>query len=465
MADSLNHGDNSSDSPYSSPHETLAEVVSSNSFKAIANAIPGPGYLYIVGGTVRQALLGQVSSDLDLATPLLPDKVQSALEKQGIRVVPTALQHGTVTAFLEDSKVEITTFRQVGPQSESNFSKTIEEDLAGRDFTINAIAYHVSEKLIIDPFNGQKDIETNHLRAVGSAEDRFMEDPLRILRMIRFGPAAARNVDENTLAAAEKLVDKLHGISPERIRDEISKIIVSPHSTQAFRSMIDLKILDVILPEALPSVGFEQNAFHDLDVFEHTLKVIENCPADLTIRLSALFHDLGKPATLSIGPDGRRHFYNHEMISTQMTTDVMQRLHFPGEVSRRVKNLVALHMRPVQCGKPGVRRLFRDLKDDFAYWLILKRADAFGCKHDQSNFLEDLNRFNQLVVEEEIRLQGAREDKLAISGHDLIKAGLPPGKLMGSILNELQEIILENPELNKAEFLLSKAKEIYATRS
>lgn len=441
----------------------LKDVSHHPSIERIRHSLGEEAELHLVGGLVRDALANLPVTDIDLATKFHPDEVTSRLEKAGIRVVDTGAEHGTVTAVLGEEShlykhIEITTFREPSLRVSSKFSKSISEDLSGRDFTINAIAYDISRDSIIDPFDGQGDLKKRILRAVGSPEDRFSEDPLRVMRLIRFGPGEDRSLDNATHTAAKKLAPELKSVSIERIRNELEKILLSPNPRSAFRLMNSMGILALVLPEALPSVNFEQNIFHHEDVFEHTLTVIEKAPRERLARLSALFHDLGKPHTLSIGDEGRRHFYLHELKSEELTKEAMTRLKFSIDDTRSVSNVVKLHMRPIDCGPTGVRRIMRDAGQNFDLWRTLKVADSPPAE-EAHIFEEKLRAFDAMVQEEKDRIKGSVYGKLAVNGDDLISLGLKPGKAIGECLSKLEEIVIENPDLNDRENLLPKAKE------
>ena len=439
----------------------LKKISSSPLVSELTKSLGADAQLHLVGGTVREALLGETQKDLDFACAYPPERTSEILTKRGIRVVETGMKHGTVTAVMEQQHLEITTFRRPGSIRPDDYSKSIDEDLGGRDFTINAIAYSLHTHKLIDPFRGIEDLRLQILRAVGSAQDRFREDPLRILRMIRFGPAAGRSIESTTRQAAQSEASSLARISAERIHDELTRILVSAHAGDALQTMLDLKIIDVVLPEMLPSVGFEQNDFHIHDVFQHTLWVLDRCPPSPQLRWSALFHDLGKPKSLSVDEKGRRHFYRHEEYSTDIADQVMHRLRFSNDDIAAIKTVVRHHMRPLECGPSGVRRLIRDLGEQFNDWRIFKGADA-PPKIDQKIVDEKLAQFNALYEEELRRRQGSGLPKLAISGNDLIGLGLPPGRELGSILKQLEEMVIEKPELNDAAALLNQAKALMA---
>jgi tRNA nucleotidyltransferase (CCA-adding enzyme) len=420
-----------------------------------------PCELYLVGGAVRDALSGLPIQDIDLATNLRPEAVRDILVGSGIRVYETGLHHGTVTALSSTGEpIEITTFRLPNPANLPLFSDSLVTDLSGRDFTINAIALNLFTLEVIDPYSGRQDIASGTIRLVGEDELRFIEDPLRILRMVRFGTASAREITPHTLEAAERHAPELSRISIERIRDEFTKILLSDFPKESLRQLRSLGILQSILPEIVPSFDCAQNRWHVEDVFEHTLSVISRAPADDRIlRLTALFHDLGKPGTLSVDEAGERHFYAHELLSTTLCQEAMRRLKYSNEEIHDVSLLVRNHMRPIDCGVPGVRRLLRDLGPHFARFRRFQDADKTPILSDDSHRART-ERFDALVSAELARLAGTPVDKLTINGDDLIKLGLSPGPIIGKILKTLGEAVLDTPEINTPELLLAMARSL-----
>ncbi len=435
----------------------LKSLASSEKIQILSKALGADAGLHLVGGVVRDLLVTDRKSDIDLATALHPSIIQSLLNENKIRVVETGIAHGTLTAVIHGENIEITTYRLPGSRNVFHFSDSIEKDLGGRDFTINAIAFSIKDHTLVDPFSGVTDLKLQVLKAVGHAEERFKEDPLRILRMIRFGPAEGRTVDSATQEAARSNVSLLSKVSIERIKSELEKILMSAHPKAAFRLIRDIGALPFTLPEMEASIGFEQNEFHTEDVFEHTLSVIEQSIPDRVVRWACLFHDLGKPASTSIGEDGRRHFYSHEVIGKDMCDVAMHRLKFSNDDIDAVKKLVYLHMRPMQCGPAGIRRLIRDLGPLFGAWREVKLAD-YPPVVDLKEFKAQVALFDAMVEEERNRKIGSPFDALAIDGNDLIKLGMKEGPALGKILKNLLDLITDSPELNEREELLKRAK-------
>jgi len=332
----------------------------------------------------------------------------------------------------------------------------------GRDFTINAIAFDLETGRLIDPYQGLSDLQQGRLRAVGSAAQRFEEDPLRLLRMLRFGPGENRSVDAQALEAAKNLAFRLEEISVERIAAEFSRILLSPYPQAALKMALELGLLPHFLPEIIPSAGFEQNEFHTQDVFDHSLAVVQATSADLILRLSALFHDIGKVYTLSIDNQGRRHFYGHEHVSVKVCTETLQRLRYSHEIISAVSTLIRLHMRPLTCGPAGIRRLMRDLGTHFERWIAFKIADV-PAGMPIGELQKELASFQKVLEAERERQKGPAYGKLAINGHDLIGLGMKPGPQLGAVLKKIEELVIEDPELNQRETLLALAAKEFST--
>ncbi|MGI6524489.1 MAG: HD domain-containing protein [Bdellovibrionota bacterium] len=439
----------------------LSELTTREPIATLYTALGEDAALHIVGGTIREVACGERDGDIDLATRLTPDEVGERLKSCGVRVIETGLLHGTVTALVGTESVEITTFRKRVARGVLGFSEDIAEDLSARDFTINALAFNIATRRVLDPYDGLSDLRSKILRGVGDAEERFKEDPLRLLRMVRFGAAAGRSVAEETVEAAKRSRALISSVSVERVREEFSKILVSEYARAAFHLLYETGLLEVVLPEIMPAIGFEQNEFHIHDVFEHTLDVIERSPRDLILRLAALFHDIGKTQTLSIDDGGRRHFYCHEAKSVEICNTVMRRLRYSNEDIRRVSLLVAQHMRSFTCGAAGVRRIMRDLGSELDNWLLFKEADispAMG----QEEFLSQKHAFLEILEEEKKRLEEPAYGKLAVSGDDILAMGVKAGPEVGKILNYLKELVLDDPERNEKSKLIKLAQVFFS---
>ena len=432
------------------------------SVQRISDALGPDAQLCLVGGCIRDSLLGKDVHDIDLCAALSPDEIRVRLNRACIYCIPTGLKHQTVTAVPIEGKpgIEITTFRSANMNPEGGVFQgiSIEEDLAYRDFTINALAYNIAREVIIGEQQGIDDIENGVIRSVDKADERFAEDPLRVLRMLRFSSQLAFKIDTTTYESAKAFALACSKVSVERIRDEFSKLLLGPHAIQTLRAMQKVGLLELLIPELADCIDFEQNRYHHKDVFEHTLDVVNATNPELILRLAALFHDIGKPPSLSVDEKGERHFYLHESIGTNMTREVLERLRYSKETVRQVCTLVQTHMRPLTAGLPGIRRILRDTEGVFDEWLALKKADASAVIIDPTILEGQLQEFHEKL--EVIRSQAdvSPLSMLAINGHDLIELGLTPGPQFGEILRALHEEVLDNPELNEKAILLERVQ-------
>jgi tRNA nucleotidyltransferase/poly(A) polymerase len=432
---------------------TLRALISSPHIKTLEEALL-PAKLYLVGGTVRDAFYESTDTDLDLATDLTAEQIRDRCAAKGLKVVDTGIQHGTVLVVIDGIHIEVTTFRQPADRSTQITAHDIETDLSGRDFTINALAYSLETECLIDPWDGVRDLESGLVRTVGSPSARFSEDPLRVLRMIRFGDAQGRATDEQTLMAARDSVPLLSGLSVERVRTEVERILMSSYPSQGVRALLSIGALPFTLPELIPAVGFEQNKYHIHDVFEHTLSVLDRTPPDRILRWAAIFHDVGKPHTLSVGPDGERHFYSHEVVSDSLCKERMTHLRFSHEDTNTVRAIVRHHMRPMDCGPAGVRRLIRDLGPHLTRWRTFKEADS-SPTIPVEQFHASARGFDEMLASEQAKMAIPSYGRLAITGDDLRNEGISPGPGMGKILRDLAEIVIEDPSKNDRETLLN----------
>lgn len=437
--------------------ERALALLASSSTVATLRRVLSPCELYIVGGAVRDVCCGVEATDLDLATNLPASEIKARCDAHKIKIVETGIQHGTVLAVIDDAHVEITTYRNPSERERHSAAPDITTDLSGRDFTINTLAFDTTTNSLLDPFSGLADLESKIVRAVGDPTLRFTEDPHRVLRMVRFGDAQGRTIEQATLNAAITTAPLLARVSAERIRSELEKIILSAAPDAGVRLLKTIGALPYTIPELIPAIGFEQNRFHIHDVFEHTLWVLRRAPADKVLRWAAIFHDVGKPHTLSVDADGNRHFYLHELRSEDLSKVRLDALKFSHRDQSAITTIVRHHMRPLDCGPAGVRRLMRDLGNELPRWRQFKEADAPPVMPAEE-FTAVTRRFDELLAAEQTRAAGPAYGKLAVGGDDLKKIGLQPGKEMGRILKELEEIVLDNPGANTVDTLLAEAK-------
>ena len=420
---------------------------------------------HLVGGAVRDILMGRLHADYDVATDALPTQVVPLFP----RVIPTGIKHGTVTVHFHGTTFEVTTFRTDADYSDGRrpdavvFTPSLEADLARRDFTINAIAFDLVARSMHDPHEGRADIERRIIRAIGDPSARFREDGLRPLRACRFAAQLGFRVEEETRKAIPGALDILAKVSAERVRDELLKILASPVPSEGLLLMKETGILGIVLPELLEGVGMKQGRYHCHDVFTHSLAACDAAPREsLILRLAALLHDVGKPRTLAAAPDGRPTFYGHESVSADMTREILLRLKLPNIVIKDVVHLVTHHMFNYQeeWSDAAVRRLIARVGEPSIDALMaLRRADQIGmCPENAAHFPEGLAQFAQRVKEVKDAGRAFTVSKLAVDGSDIMRSlGVAPGPKVGIILKELLQSVLEDPSLNEREKLLQIA--------
>lgn len=428
----------------------------------IINTIEEAGYeAYAVGGCVRDSILGRIPDDWDITTSAKPEEVKALFR----RTIDTGLQHGTVTVMLDKEGYEVTTYRIDGIYEDSRhpkevtFTANLVEDLKRRDFTINAMAYNESTGLV-DVFGGMRDIENKIIRCVGNAGERFGEDALRIMRAVRFSAQLGYDIEEETAVAIRKLAGTLKNISAERIQTELIKLLVSPHP-EYMRQAYEMGITKVILPEWDAAMECGQNhPHHCYTVGEHTLHSLMNIEADKVLRLAMLFHDIGKPKAKEEGEDGFDHFHGHPQLGEEMTKDIMRRLKFDNDTIYKVSKLVLYH--DYGNGVPPtlsiVRRAVNKIGEDiFPLLFPVKKADMAAQsdyqREEKQQCLTDWERCYEEILQKQ---QCVSLKTLAVTGSDLIAAGMEPGKELGDVLRKLLEEVLEEPERNTKEYLLTR---------
>ena len=427
---------------------------------------------HLVGGAVRDILLGRPHTDFDVATDAAPSQVIPLFR----RVMPTGIKHGTVTVLFKGTTFEVTTFRTEEAYGDGRrpdavtFTPSIIDDLARRDFTINAIAYDLLADRVADPHEGRRDLRRGVIKAIGDPSERFREDGLRPLRACRFAAQLGFTVEEATRQAIPGSLDILAMVSAERVRDEILKILEAPLPSVGFALMKDSGILRVVLPELLEGEGVAQGTLHCHDVFWHSLYACDAAPHEsLPLRLAALLHDVGKPRTRGTGPDGRPTFYGHEKVSADMTQAILERLKLPNATIKEVSHLVAHHMFNYQdeWSDAAVRRLIARVGEGSINDIMaLRRADQIGmCRENAQYFPQGLSDFAQRVTEVMESGRAFTLSKLAINGNDIMQdLGIAPGPQVGIILNELLQSVLEDPAMNERGKLLEIARKLVKER-
>jgi tRNA nucleotidyltransferase (CCA-adding enzyme) len=423
---------------------------------------------HLVGGGVRDLLLGRAPSDFDIATSARPEAVMALFGQR--YAIPTGLQHGTVTVLAggpqKPRPVEVTTFRGEGAYldgrrpSEVRFGATLQEDLARRDFTMNAIAYDPVAGHVTDPFDGQGDLARRLVRAVGDPNERFTEDGLRPMRAVRQATQLGFAVDPPTLQAIPKTLASFRKVSAERIRDELFKLVASAQPARGIELMRETDLLGEVLPELLEGVGCTQNRFHRYDVYNHTLATLDGARGDVVLKLGALLHDVGKPRARQPreGAPGEYAFFKHEYVGAEMSDTICRRLKMSTDEREAVTALVANHMffYTAEWTDANIRRFVRRIgQDRIPALFALREADIVGRgfgEDPQKETRELTGRIEQVAAED----AALHISDLAINGRDVMEAlAVPPGRIVGVVLERLLERVLEDPSLNTRETLLS----------
>ena len=438
----------------------ISEILSQAGFKS-----------YLVGGSVRDSIMGKEPKEYDITTDATPEDVQKIFK----HTVPTGIKHGTILVILDNMQVEITTFRNDGKYTDGRhpdyikYAKTIEEDLPRRDLTINAIAYEVLTGTLIDMFNGVEDIKNKTIRAVGNAYERFTEDGLRIMRAIRFATRFGFEIEEETFKAVCSSTNMLYSISSERIRDEFNGILISDDPFRGLELLRESGILDFILPELMKGYGVMQNKYHKYDVYYHilhTVQAVERVDSEeltLLIRLAALFHDIAKPIVQKkIAKQEDPVYYNHEVVGANVCRRVMKRFKYSNNEINFVSLLVRQHMFYYQdeWTDGAVRRFMNSVGiENIRPLLKLREADriASGNRKDrESKAIPKLLARIEKIIEEQ---NAITVKDLKINGTDLIETfHFRQGPIIGKILNYLLDLILDDPDLNEKDLLLERAK-------
>lgn len=451
---------------------TIIEILNKYGFEA-----------YIVGGTIRDIILKRKPKDVDIATNAKPVEVYSSLIDQ-YYVVPTGEKFGTVTVvdyFSHKPIVEVTTYRSEGRYSDNRhpdsikFEEDLGKDLARRDFTMNAIAYNLLTDETVDPFDGRTDIRERKIRAVGNAEERFMEDPLRIMRMCRFVSQLGFDVEPNTYSASRKLSALISNVPVERVRDELLKLLIGDYVINGLNLMMGIGLMEHILPEVARLEGIKQPIqHHKYDVLEHLFVTVLYLPRDGVLRLAGLLHDVGKTIMNKDSP----HFPSHVDDGMKMLPSILRRLKLSKEQSAYILFLVQHHMDAFyyinnisninNISKRSSRRYLSKVKriDWIGDLRELISADVKASGYDRRDMIHSINLwFNQLYdLIDERRNQPFSKKDLVINGHDLIKIGVPPSKIMGKIQNILLDEVIDNPENNDREYLIKRAEELYKSK-
>ncbi len=424
----------------------------------IIDRLTAAGYeAYAVGGCVRDSVLGKEPNDWDITTSAKPMEVKQLFS----RTIDTGIKHGTVTVMLDKQGFEVTTYRIDGDYEDGRhpkqvtFTACLEEDLKRRDFTINAMAYNEQTGLV-DIFGGMQDIQRNVVKCVGDAQERFTEDALRMLRAVRFSAQLGYQIEEGTKKAIRSMAPNLKLISAERIQAELVKLVISPHPDY-LRTAYETGITAQILPEFdLCMETAQNNPHHCYNVGEHILHAMQEIEADKVLRLGMLFHDIGKPQTLTIDEAGIIHNKGHADAGERIAKDVLRRLKFDNDTLEKVVKLVRYHDQEIGLTASGVRRAVNRIGEDiFPMLFAVRYADIQA----QSNYMRE-EKLEKLVQLRELydgicrRQECISLKDLAVTGSDLIALGMSPGREIGELLKELLDLVLENPHKNTRDELL-----------
>lgn len=415
---------------------------------------------YMVGVCVRDSVLGRKPHDYDICTSATPDEILQAFPYE--EIIPTGLQHGTVTILINKEPFEVTTYRIDGDYSDNRrpdnvtFTKNLVEDLRRRDFTINAMAYNPRIGLI-DPFNGLEDIKEEKIRCVGSAKDRFGEDTLRILRAIRFASQFGFVIEPDTDWEIHQQHKKLENISVERINSEFCKIVSS--DSFCVQLLLYKDVFSLFIPELKSMFDFQQNnPYHAYDVFGHTVHAIKQCNSDdLVVKLAVFFHDFGKPHSYQDGEDGIRHFKGHGKVSAEITDSIMKRLRFDNETRNNVVELVYYHDATFEVGKKYVKRWLNKIGEkQFRRLLEVRRADIKGQKTDyEKSRIEKVDNIEKNLEEILAEKSCFSLKDLTVNGNDVKEVmKLKEGKDIGYWLNEILKRVIDGELENNRDDLV-----------
>jgi len=425
------------------------------------DALEKAGYsAYAVGGCVRDQLLGLEPQDFDLCTAALPELTQLVFQDRDL--VLSGLKHGTVGVIFPEGVVEITTYRTEGSYTDSRhpdwvrFVDRVEDDLARRDFTVNAMAWSPSRGLK-DPFGGAEDLQQGILRTVGNPTDRFREDALRILRGARFAARYRLQPENRTYEAMLRLAPLMDGLARERVFSELCKLLMTAEGEDLLRYG---PIVTQVIPELKPALGFDQHSrYHAYDLYTHIAYVTASVPRELSVRWAALLHDVGKPTTFTRDEQGQGHFYGHAKEGARLANEILLRLKAPTALREQVVTLVEQHMTPLLPQRNALRRrLSRMGQQQLKLLLALQEADmgSKGADPAAEQFRQVRHMIDSLLSEETcLNLKD-----LAVNGHDLMLLGIPAGKELGRFLQALLDAVLDETLPNEKEALLEAAKDM-----
>ena len=416
---------------------------------------------FLVGGCVRDCLMGIPPHDFDITTSALPEQTQQIFSDT--RVILTGLKHGTVTVLFDGLPLEITTYRLESRYSDHRhpdtvvFTRNLHDDLARRDFTVNAMAWDGCGE-VVDYFDGRQDLAAGIIRCVGDPKQRFEEDALRILRAIRFSSVLGFSLDDATARAAQDARRLLHEVSAERICEELLKLLCGKNVRSVLCEYTD--ILGAVIPELLPMRDFDQHNIHHIHtVLEHTAVAVESAPQEPVLRLAALLHDIGKPSCFTLDENGVGHFYGHAKVGTAIAEIVLKRLRLDNETQRKVLQLVQWHDRLIEESEKAVKRALNRLTPEgFFRLLSLKRADNLAqnpAYHGRQHYYDRLEKMARTILGQ---AQCFSLKDLAVNGSDLIALGMRPGPQLGAALDRLLDAVINGELPNNRDALLCAAR-------
>jgi tRNA nucleotidyltransferase (CCA-adding enzyme) len=415
----------------------------------------------MVGGCVRDYIMGRIPFDWDITTSAKPEEVKALFD----RTYDTGIEHGTVTILMNQQSFEVTTYRIEGEYkdfrrpTEVFFTKEITKDLSRRDFTMNAIAYHPQEGFV-DPFDGRKDIKAGIIRCVRNPQERFTEDALRILRALRFSAQLNFEIEKQTIEAIKQCGPLIGHVSSERIREELNKLLLSDH-VMKFLLMEELDILTYILPEFKKCLKTVQNNPHHVyNVGIHALKSVEAVDKSLFLRWTMLLHDIAKPLCKTTDDQGIDHFHGHGKKGEQLAKTILKRLKFDNETIRKVSILILWHDTRIDLQSKSVRRVLYQLGEEL--FLSLLKVQEADIKAQSPQFYqmkqEKLDKVTKIYQHIKQNNDCFSKKDLAVNGKDLMDLGMTQGKQVGVLLEELMNAVLEDPRLNEKEKLLLLAQ-------
>jgi len=441
------------------PKANIASLLEAHGIKELVELLGQRGEVYLVGGGSRALLQPKApardkakdtTKDIDLVSSLKIDEIQSILEKADLSCYRINRAWQTLLVGGLTSSVEVSEFK--------GGADNIVSDLELRDFTINSIAINLRSGEVSDPYMGRTHLQKKLLVGTSNPKARFEEDPLRLLRLSRFVAELGFEVEADTAQSAQSVAEKIHNVASERISRELQLVLCSEHPGEGLTSMARLGLLERLLPEVARLMAFYQNDYHHEDAFQHTLSVLSKVKPKLENRLAALLHDISKPECLGISEDGDRSFYKHETVGEKLTEKILERFNFSSKTIKSVACAVRNHMRPIDLGDAGLRRLLRDLGEDFDLWRDLKEADYLACAGESETLRQEFQEFDTRVREEIAKNNAPSIKNLDINGNDLSGLGFPKGPIMGDCLEYLLEEVIKDPEKNKQEVLLAEAK-------